>query len=87
VAESLHRPLYYVTSGELGTGAGGLEPRIQEVFRYIVRWRAVLLFDEADVFMARRNFREIDRNALVSGAFCIFLHSKLLNLNGANTGI
>ena len=32
-----------------------------------MNWNAVLLLDEADVFLAERNLENLSRNALVSG--------------------
>ena len=32
-----------------------------------MNWNAVLLLDEADVFLAERNVENLSRNALVSG--------------------
>ncbi|KAI0385085.1 hypothetical protein F5Y04DRAFT_246801 [Hypomontagnella monticulosa] len=65
-AESLRCPLYYTTGGELGHNTNEVVERLELMFRRIQRWAAILLFDEADVFMATRREDNIERNALVS---------------------
>lgn len=69
VAESLQCPLYYTTSGELGLGLGEIERKLRLIFQRIQRWSAILLFDEADIFMAQRTENNPERNALVSSKF------------------
>ncbi|KAH0556906.1 hypothetical protein GP486_005306 [Trichoglossum hirsutum] len=66
VAESLHRPLYYISGGELGTQLYKIEDCLRVIFDRIVRWEAVLLFDEADTYMAKRREDSIQRNAMIS---------------------
>ncbi|KAK0646960.1 P-loop containing nucleoside triphosphate hydrolase protein [Cercophora newfieldiana] len=43
-----------------------LRPRLERVFRLAQTWKAVLLLDEADVFMAKRTATDLARNAVVS---------------------
>lgn len=69
IADLYERPLYLVTSGDIGTDLHGVESRLHEIFDYAVKWNAVLLLDEADVFLAERNLENLSRNALVSGEF------------------
>lgn len=66
IAELLKRPLYCVSSGELGTSPGQLEHELQRVLDIAQGWGAVLLLDEADVFLEKRSFADMNRNALVS---------------------
>ena len=66
VAESQERPLYIITCGELGVDPDDLESNIRAAFDKAVRWNAVLLLDEADVFLQERDVRDLYRNALVS---------------------
>lgn len=66
VAEKENRPLYMVTCGDLGTEPDDLEKRLKDVFEYAVNWNAVLLLDEADVFLQERDVHDLKRNALVS---------------------
>lgn len=66
IAEFLRRPLYCVSSGELGTNASQLEHELQKILDIAQSWGAVLLLDEADVFLEKRSFADMHRNALVS---------------------
>ncbi|KIJ69894.1 hypothetical protein HYDPIDRAFT_104554 [Hydnomerulius pinastri MD-312] len=68
VAEHLQRPLYNVSSLELTTNPSTLESKLQELLNLATAWDAVLLIDEADVFLEQRSLHEIERNALVSAA-------------------
>ena len=65
VAELLRRPLYSVSIGELGTDPDQLEKRLREILDIATTWNAVLLLDEADVFLEARNENDILRNAMV----------------------
>jgi SpoVK/Ycf46/Vps4 family AAA+-type ATPase len=62
----MKRPLYTVSCGELGTEPELVEKRLNEVFDYAVSWRAILLMDEADIFLQERDIHNVKRNALVS---------------------
>lgn len=64
-SEVIKRPLYSVHSGTLGTTASQIESRLKEVFKSARRWNAVLLLDEADVFVVERG-NNIEQNAIVA---------------------
>lgn len=66
VAERCKRPLYVVSSGDLGTDSSTLDERLSRILDMASTWRAVLLIDEADVFLERRSLHDMERNALVS---------------------
>ena len=66
VADSFEKPLYQVTCGDIGTSPAHLESRLEEIFDYAVTWGAILLLDEADVFLQERDYWNLQRNALVS---------------------
>ncbi|KAL0929373.1 AAA family ATPase [Colletotrichum truncatum] len=66
VAESTHRPLYHVSTGELSTNVEIIEKQLTEIFRLGLRWGAVVLLDEADVLMTKRTTAELERNAVVA---------------------
>lgn len=66
VADSFEKPLYQVTCGDIGTNPAHLESRLEEIFDYAVTWGAILLLDEADVFLQERDYLQLERNALVS---------------------
>lgn len=67
VAKENQKPLFTVTYGDLGTNPSELEETLESLFHLANRWDCVLLFDEADVFLAERSRTELKRNALVSG--------------------
>ncbi|KAH8648577.1 P-loop containing nucleoside triphosphate hydrolase protein [Xylariales sp. PMI_506] len=66
VAEWVHRPLYMVSSGDLGTESSALDEQLTRIMDMTSTWGAVLLIDEADVFLERRSLHDMERNALVS---------------------
>ncbi|PBK66242.1 P-loop containing nucleoside triphosphate hydrolase protein [Armillaria solidipes] len=68
VAELLRRPLYMVGSSELPSSPSGLERSLQSILSLATAWDAVLLIDEADVYLEQRSLHELQRNALVSVA-------------------
>lgn len=65
-AESLQRILYKVSLGELGTDVSRLEQTLNRILTIAARWDAILLIDEADVFLEKRTAENIHRNALVA---------------------
>lgn len=66
VAEHMKRPLYAVSAGELGASAHGIENELDRVLELCTRWNAVLLLDEADIFLERRTEHDLKRNTVVS---------------------
>lgn len=65
VAEISHKPLYSVSVGELGTEPTQLEERLRMILDVATIWDAVLLIDEADIFLEARDTKDIVRNAMV----------------------
>ncbi|KAF7114925.1 hypothetical protein CNMCM5793_000695 [Aspergillus hiratsukae] len=66
VAEVMKVPLYVMSAGDLGTSASSVEEALKDILRMVPKWGAVLLLDEADVFMETRNSTDLERNELVS---------------------
>jgi len=66
ISELLKCPLYMASAGELGTDSRFLEHELQKILDICHTWGAILLLDEADVFLEKRNMQDIHRNALVS---------------------
>ncbi|KAK6358935.1 hypothetical protein TWF696_000109 [Orbilia brochopaga] len=64
ISETLKRPLYVCSAGDLPP-----DPSKLEVLDVASSWGAVLLIDEADVYLEQRGMSEVTRNALV----CVFL--------------
>jgi len=65
-AEFTERPLFPITCGDLGASPRELEENLQKSFNLAEKWRAVLLLDEADVFLQSRELDDLNRNSLVS---------------------
>lgn len=65
-SEFLERPLYNVNVGDLGTNPEVMEGIMERIIEYCERWGAIILIDEADIFLEEREFSNIIRNALVS---------------------
>ncbi|KAJ6520232.1 P-loop containing nucleoside triphosphate hydrolase protein [Mycena sanguinolenta] len=66
IAEFTRRPLYVISSGDLGTSAADLEWELTRILDLAHTWKAILLIDEADVFLEKRTLTDVHRNALVS---------------------
>lgn len=59
-------PLYIVGAGDLGTYADKLDSALQRVLTLASAWKAVVLIDEADVFLEKRDLHDLVRNAMVA---------------------
>nr|AGQ21998.1 hypothetical protein [Pestalotiopsis fici] len=68
VAAHTKKPLYPITCGDVGYKAEDVERNMESHFKLAHRWGCVLLLDEADVFLARRDEqqKDVQRNGLVS---------------------
>ncbi|KAI5458937.1 hypothetical protein BGZ63DRAFT_361223 [Mariannaea sp. PMI_226] len=71
VADKTKRPLFPITCGDIGETAMEVESNLHHNFRLAHKWGCVLLLDEADVFLAKRNKTDLRRNAVTS----VFLRS------------
>ncbi|KAJ5489840.1 hypothetical protein N7453_010665 [Penicillium expansum] len=67
ISEWLHRPLLALTVADIGTIETLVEGELLKWFNLAEAWNAVLLVDEADIFLERRQNRDLARNGLVSG--------------------
>lgn len=67
-AEIIGRPLYRVHSGQLGLNVATMETALKEVLTRAQRWGAVMLIDEADVYIRRR-----DDNMTANAVVGVFL--------------
>jgi hypothetical protein len=63
-SESVGRPLYVVNCSQLGIGVTDIEKNLSEVLYRNRRWNAILLFDEADVYIHERG-KDLVQNAIV----------------------
>ncbi|MDB5962770.1 MAG: family ATPase, partial [Massilia sp.] len=64
-AEVVGKPLYRVHSGQLGTTAASVGATLTGILRRAMRWQAIILLDEADVYIRRRD-NDLEHNAIVA---------------------
>ena len=67
VAQASKKPLFPITCGDIGTSPQVVSATLSRIFRLAHKWGAILLLDEADVFLSRRELGDLERNALVTG--------------------
>lgn len=63
-SEVVEKPLYSVQCSQLGLSADELEEELLKIFARAQRWKAILLLDEADVYIRRRG-DDLEQNAIV----------------------
>lgn len=68
LSEKLHCPLWCLSIFELGTTPAALETMLVKVLDVVASWGAILLLDEADVYLERRSTADLARNAM-TGVF------------------
>lgn len=66
VSQLTRQPLYTISAGELGEKPQEVDEKLTMVLALAVTWDAVVLLDEADVFLQTRDDNNVTRNALVS---------------------
>jgi hypothetical protein len=64
-SEVVRKPLYRVHSGQLGTTAASVGATLSGILQRAVRWDSILLLDEADVYIRRRD-NDLEHNAIVA---------------------
>ena len=55
-----------VGAGDLGTSAHELDSALTTLLDLASAWKAIVLIDEADVFLERRDVHDLLRNAMVA---------------------
>ncbi|CAG8548645.1 3707_t:CDS:2 [Racocetra fulgida] len=65
VAEFLKRPLWTLSVNELGTNPVDLENKLRSVLEVAIKWNAIILLDEADIYLEKRDIADLKRNTLV----------------------
>lgn len=79
-AEEIKRPLYEVSSGQIGVEPEEIEKNLNEILERSTRLKMPLLINEADVFIQRRD-RNLHQNAVVSVFLRLFeYHTGLIFL-------
>ncbi|KAH7134106.1 hypothetical protein EDB81DRAFT_803177 [Dactylonectria macrodidyma] len=66
IAAFTRRPLMILTPSDIGTTVADVEANLNRNFKTARSWGAVLLIDEADVFMEQRTTADLVRNGLVA---------------------
>jgi hypothetical protein len=66
IAERSRVPLYSVSAGDLGTEPAEVELALDRALELCRMWNAMLLLDEADIFLGARTNDNLARNELVS---------------------
>lgn len=66
IAQWLDCPLLALTVADIGTIETRIESELLKWFSLAEAWNAVILVDEADIFLERRQNRDLARNGLVS---------------------
>ncbi|CAI6081156.1 unnamed protein product [Clonostachys chloroleuca] len=66
IAELTNRPLISLTSGDLSVNSYHVEHKLSYFLELGHRYGALVLLDEADVYLERRRSKDISRNGLVS---------------------
>ncbi|KAM0475960.1 hypothetical protein ACHAP7_007066 [Fusarium lateritium] len=65
-SENLKRPLYRLDASDLGNDTIVLENRLRVALERCARWDAILLLDEADVFLEARSSSSLLQNEMTS---------------------
>ncbi|RYO66689.1 hypothetical protein AA0116_g2432 [Alternaria tenuissima] len=66
VAEYTKRPLLSITAADLGHEPEALETSLLRYFKRASDWDAIVLLDEADVYLEQRTTHDLKRNSIVS---------------------
>ncbi|UPL03968.1 hypothetical protein LCI18_014902 [Fusarium solani-melongenae] len=91
IADRLRRPLYHLQADDLGTDVASLGIKFQRTSKIASAWNAIILLDEADVFIAQRDPRDVERNGLCCALLreleyfsgIIFLTTNLVRMDSA----
>lgn len=67
IAQYVQRPLLTVTCADIGVGPSEVEENLRGWFKKARSWDAIMLLDEADVYMEYRQIHDLSRNNLVAG--------------------
>nr|OQO28393.1 hypothetical protein B0A51_04886 [Rachicladosporium sp. CCFEE 5018] len=67
IAEYTRRPLITLTCADIGTDPEEVELNLEYHFTSARDWGALVLIDEADIYMEKRSSNDLVRNSLVAG--------------------
>ncbi|KAI9814172.1 MAG: hypothetical protein M1827_003338 [Pycnora praestabilis] len=66
LAKLTGKPLCTVSMTDVGTSPTVVEKNLLRVFSLATHWKALVLFEEADIFLETRSLQDLRRNSLVS---------------------
>ncbi|KAF2469434.1 P-loop containing nucleoside triphosphate hydrolase protein [Lindgomyces ingoldianus] len=66
VAEHMRVPLYSMSAAQLGVDSTSVEQTLGDILEMTMKWKAILLLDETEVFLEQRTINGLERNKLVS---------------------
>jgi len=84
-SEQIERPLYVVQCSQLGIDEETVEKRLSVVLDRASRWKAILLIDEADVYIHERG-SDIRQNAIVGVFLRVLEHYRGVLFMTSNRG-
>ncbi|KAK7424337.1 hypothetical protein QQX98_000605 [Neonectria punicea] len=67
IADFTERPLLSLTCSDIGVKPEAIEENLVKWFKLAENWGAIMLIDEADIYMEHRQVQDIERNHLVAG--------------------
>ncbi len=67
IAEYTERPLLALTCADIGVKPEEIEKNLLYWFKMAQDWGAIVLIDEADIYMEERQSQDLERNHLVAG--------------------
>ena len=65
-SDLLRKPLYNINIGDIDLDGSKLEICLKEIDKICQKWNAILLIDEAEIFLEARNYSDISRNVIVA---------------------
>ncbi|KAM3083554.1 hypothetical protein ACMFMG_004201 [Clarireedia jacksonii] len=82
VADYTRRPLLSLTCSDIGVDPTTVEKNLIKYCKLAKQWGAILLIDEADIYMEKRGSQDLNRNSLVAGKSVRVAESKHNLMNG-----
>lgn len=87
VAEFVQRPLLSLSCSDIGIESAKVEQQLLKFFKKAKLWGAVLLLDEADIYLEQRTARDLERNCLVAAFLrCLEYYQGVLFLTTNRVG-
>lgn len=80
VADKTRLPLYYVDANEMGT-PDRVNSTFDDIMSNAADWSAIILLDEADIYLQRRSEKDLTRNEIVASRSSSCFHKTASKLN------